>query len=267
MTFCYHIFRRAEKHADVVDYKKVENNVRFVYPKKTKRRGFRFGRRTIYIDESGEPSVSDKTLGNRFGLVAVVTNRPKKIERLGESYPELVESGKNEGREYKYSTLRPHPEEILRRAKELGKIPAGYFARVLIKTSNPGDIRAYEVYCTNLHRLLSDICDAYPHSDFDLYTDYTTAITMEDLERECAYFPRVTPHPPIKNSPNGGLRVADMVAGIITDEAIDNPYRAEGAYEAIEDKIVNKNRRKIVDEDNTQRNMRNVIFITSRVIE
>ncbi len=265
MIFRRYIFRRAEKHLDVIDYRKVEDNVRFVYPKETRRRWLHFGHRTIYVDESGEPSISDRTIGNRFGIGAVVTRRPKKIEQLGESYPKFVESGRNAGREYKYSTIKTDPKEVLLRAEELGRMSADYFCRILVKESNPGNIMAYEVYRTNLYKLLDDICKAYPHSHFDLYTDFTTTITMEDLERECVYFSRITPHQPIKNSPNGGLRVADMVTGIITDEAVNSPYKIEGAYEAIEDKIVNKNR-KIAD-DNIQHDSRNIILITSMVIE
>ena len=276
MRFPYYLYRHAPRHSDVIDYSKVENNVKFIFPKKTAKRRPWFGRRVIYLDESGEPSITDKTVGNRFGIGAVVTRRPEKIEQLGSDYPSVIESGKHKGREYKYATLKNNPEEILYRAKELRRIPASYFGCVLIKTSNPGNIRAYEVYRTNLHRLLTDISDAYPHSYFDLYVDYTTTLTYRDLERECAYFPRITPHPPIMNSPNGGLRVADMVAGIITDEVTDNPYKADGAYDAIKHKIVNKNVHGTADVDvgngsrpvnNRCSDLRDIIFITKEVFE
>lgn len=196
---------------------------------------------SIFIDDSGEASLKPTSRIDYFGLGAVVSPKPEKIESIGKRYPKKVRFGKNKGQEYKYSTISPHKISSRYRAWQLGRLPANYFGKVLVKEESSETIYAYEVYRTTLHEILSDIVRHYPESTFELYLDYTTVINVKDLMEEVKYFPSINLHFPEKNSDNGGLRIADMAVGILTTKVRDIPNFDNRLFELIENKVVSKN--------------------------
>ena len=245
--------RTKKTHKPLIDYEKVREEVDYLNAVRPYRhRTERLAKvQTVFVDESGDPGLTEKTKSPVFCIAAVVTPEPEIVNGLGDSYPKRISSTRYGPRVYKYTTLREaNYDELIKRMGEIADLPADFDVKAVKK--RPYEIQSehsktYEVYRTLLQDLITDVIADHPGCFFDVHVDQNDFATEQEVVAECRKFPEVVNVTYYKNTPfspkkPGGCRVADMVASSANeyyDEVRHN--RSMEPYSIIRKKVVNKN--------------------------